>query len=291
MVSVIIPTYNRSKSIMKAIESVLNQTYKDLELIVVDDGSTDDTEQVLSKVDDERLVYVKQKNSGACVARNKGISLANGTYIALHDSDDEWHLDKLEKQVKVLESTGADLVFCKYNKNEQGKPSKIAPVLYKEGFLNPVVSVYGIGTQTIIAKRQVFEDYQFDIDMPRFQDLELLFRISKKYSIYCMDEALVEFNLGDSSISKKPEKLYKACKLMCEKHPEIITDYPDMALSFSNLIFIETSWMGNSKKEKEIKDKMYHLAYMLNPTVKTRIKIVLKKLNLYDFVVKTISVK
>jgi len=284
MVSVVIPTYNREESIGKSVNSVLEQTYRDLEVIVVDDGSTDNTEAVLREISDKRLIYVKQNNAGACVARNRGLKMAKGEYIALHDSDDVWHPDKLEKQVSVLSSTGADLVFCKYNRNEPGKEPKKAPVQYKEGFLNPVKTVYGIGTQTIIAKQEVFREFLFDVDMPRFQDLELLFRISKKYRIYCMDEALVEFNLGDSSISKKPEKLYKACTLLCKKHPEIVKEYREMAISISELFFIESSWLGNGKKDKALKERMYKMAYVLDPTPKTRIKIWLKYLKLYDVV-------
>ena len=94
MVSIIIPTYNRADKLKAAIMSVLNQTYCDLELIIVDDGSTDDTKNVVANIDDNRLRYVYQKNAGACVARNNGIEEAHGDYIAFHDSDDVWHLDK-----------------------------------------------------------------------------------------------------------------------------------------------------------------------------------------------------
>lgn len=101
-VSVIIPTYNRSRLLLEAIDSVLNQTYRDFEIIVVDDGSTDDTEQKISRYATD-VIYIKQRNAGVNAARNSAISLTQGDYIALLDNDDLWLDYKLELQVKLLE--------------------------------------------------------------------------------------------------------------------------------------------------------------------------------------------
>ena len=118
-VSVIIPTYNREATLKRAVESVLNQTYTDFELIIVDDGSTDNTRQLVENIHDDRITYYYVKiNSGAAAARNYGIERAEGEYIAFQDSDDYWHSDKLEKQMKVMESN-PDIGFVyhiiKYN--------------------------------------------------------------------------------------------------------------------------------------------------------------------------------
>jgi glycosyltransferase involved in cell wall biosynthesis len=101
-VSVIIPTYNRASMVIEAVESVLNQTYKDIELIVVDDGSTDNTEDVLRPYFG-RITYIKQENRGNAAARNMGLKEAKGELIAFNDSDDLWVEDKLEKEVRYLE--------------------------------------------------------------------------------------------------------------------------------------------------------------------------------------------
>ena len=101
-VSIIIPTYNRASLIVETIDSVLQQSFKDFELIVVDDGSTDNTESALKQYGDT-LTYVKQKNSGVNSARNYGLSIAKGEYIATLDNDDLWHADKLQIQVKILD--------------------------------------------------------------------------------------------------------------------------------------------------------------------------------------------
>lgn len=109
-VSVIIPTYNRAHFIAQAVESVLMQTYQDFELIIIDDGSTDNTKEVLESYRD-RLHYFYQENQGRSVARNRGIELAKGEYIAFLDSDDLWLPNKLSRQVPILETSDLDIVL------------------------------------------------------------------------------------------------------------------------------------------------------------------------------------
>ena len=121
MISVVLPSYNRAHILPRAIESILGQTYKDIELIIVDDGSSDNTAEVVGSFSDSRIVYVRQENAGACAARNNGIAHARGDYIAFQDSDDIWHQDKLEKQLATLQNTGADIVFCRMNRMVGGE--------------------------------------------------------------------------------------------------------------------------------------------------------------------------
>ncbi len=109
-ISVIIPTYNRVHLIKDAVESVFNQTYQDFELIIIDDGSTDNTREVLAEYG-ERLRYIYQENQGRSAARNHGINLAKGEYIAFLDSDDVWFPDKLARQVPILESAPDNVVL------------------------------------------------------------------------------------------------------------------------------------------------------------------------------------
>src|SRR5271157_3641799 len=103
IVSVVLPTYNRAALVTRAIESVLGQEFRDLELIVVDDGSTDQTRQVISKINDKRLHYIFWKqNRGESFARNQGIQQARGEFIAQMDSDDIWYTHKTPYQVELL---------------------------------------------------------------------------------------------------------------------------------------------------------------------------------------------
>ena len=111
-VSVVIPTYNRAATVPRAIESVLAQTVSDLEIIVVDDGSTDDTARVLEEKFGDRIRYHSQPNLGASIARNRGIEEAQGEWIAFLDSDDLWEKDKLEWQFKALEQFAPQCCAC-----------------------------------------------------------------------------------------------------------------------------------------------------------------------------------
>jgi glycosyltransferase involved in cell wall biosynthesis len=111
-VPVIIPTYNRAANVRNAIESVLAQTFSDLEVIAVDDGSSDDTGRILAEIFGDRIRYYPQANQGASVARNKGIAEARGEWIAFLDSDGQWEMDKLEWQFKALERFGPQCGGC-----------------------------------------------------------------------------------------------------------------------------------------------------------------------------------
>ena len=177
-VSVIIPTYNRAHLIGRAIQSVLNQTYRDFEIIVVDDGSADNTEEVVKSFYDKRIKYIKhKKNKGAAATRNTGIKAARGKYIAFQDSDDEWLPEKLEKQMKVFENAPAkvgvvytDMWRIMRNKRKYYFSSPmITPedgIIYKQALDYKVMN---IGIQTALIKREVFEKVgMFDEKFPRF---------------------------------------------------------------------------------------------------------------------------
>ena len=176
MISVVLPSYNRAHILPRAIESILGQTYKDIELIIVDDGSSDNTAEVVGSFSDSRIVYVRQENAGACAARNNGIAHARGDYIAFQDSDDIWHHDKLEKQLATLQNTGADIVFCRMNRMVGGEKVGLVSDYFHEGFLPKDEVPMSIGTQTLVGKSEVFKQERFDSEMPRFQEFEMLVR-------------------------------------------------------------------------------------------------------------------
>lgn len=270
MVSVIIPTYNRADKIKPAVESVLNQTYTDFELIVVDDGSTDNTSEVIESIEDSRIRYVHQENAGACAARNNGINYAKGEYIAFHDSDDIWHKDKLEKQMNALLQNNADIVCCRLNKKYSDGTVKLKPEKIKQGIMKPVTNLFGIGTQTIVAKKEVFDSYKFDKDFPCFQECELLYRITKQYSLYCLDEGLVDYFVGADSISSDHTKKYTACKLFLQKHPEVIKAYPEMAKRMSDNLFSAAVYAKRTGN-KDVR-KITRLALKCNKNPKTVLK-------------------
>lgn len=225
MISVIIPAYNREKTIAKAINSVLNQTYEDIECIVVDDCSTDNTENVVKAINDSRLKYYKlENNSGACFARNYGIEKSLGEYIAFQDSDDEWLENNLEKQLEKLKEVNADLVFGRlklYNDNNT-LVKRVPNIKKKSGFItyNELLKKSIISTQTILAKKEVFRNIKFDNEMPRFQDWDLFLRVIKENKVYYNDIDIVNVYQQKDSISKQSNKGLIALDKIFNKNKE-----------------------------------------------------------------------
>lgn len=257
LVSVVIPTYNRSKVLLKAVKSVLNQTYRNIELIVVDDGSTDDTLEVLQEVNDKRLKIIHQNNKGACAARNNGIEHAKGEYIAFNDSDDEWTSKKLEEQLIVAQSKNPDIIFTKINMKQDGVFKKIESE-YKNGFLNPVTNVLGITTQSLMFKKEVLKNNRFDESLPRYQEFELLLRIAKKYTIYCLDKGLVNKNISEDAISNNPIKLEKTIGIILKKYPNLKIEFPKIYSELENNLYIEAKSAlkrGDKKTARILLDK------------------------------------
>ena len=126
LVSIIMPSYNTAKFISETIDSVLMQTYTNWELIIVDDCSTDNTDEVVkSFLSDDRIKYIKnEKNSGAAFSRNRALREANGKWIAFLDSDDLWHPEKLEKQIRFMEKNRCHFSYTNYIEiDEDGEPN------------------------------------------------------------------------------------------------------------------------------------------------------------------------
>lgn len=285
MVSVIIPTYNRAKTLEKSVDSVLKQTYKNIEVIIVDDGSSDNTKYVVDRILDSRIRYVYQSNAGACAARNNGIEKAKGDFIAFQDSDDVWHEEKIEKQMKIIQSQNVEVVFCKLNKIENGRIKEILPSALGEGIVNPVNNLFGIGTQTLLFKKEVLEKLRFDIRMPRFQEFELLLNIVENgYTLYCIDDGLVDYYIGEDSISRNYTKLLCACERIRSKHPNFSSDYPQMKTIMVCVLNDAARVLCNNG------DKSFILylkeAAKIDGGIKEKIKVLLAKLNLYRHFIK-----
>jgi glycosyltransferase involved in cell wall biosynthesis len=224
-VSVIIPTYNRAHLIGRAIQSVLKQTYQDFEVIVVDDGSIDNTEEVVKKIQENRVYYYKHdKNKGGSAARNTGISLAKGEYIAFQDSDDEWLPEKLEKQIGVFnnQTKNVGVVYTGFYRIEGNNKTYIpsSKIEKKEGNIHDqLLKGNFITTQAMVVRKECFEiTGGFDENLPRFQDWELVIRLSKYYQFKCIDEPLVVSYYTQNSISSNYKAQFEAYELILEKH-------------------------------------------------------------------------
>lgn len=242
MVSVIIPAYNRAHVIKRAIESVLNQTYKDLELIIVDDCSTDNTKEIVESIHDQRVTYLcLQRNSGACAARNRGIDVAKGEYIAFQDSDDEWLPLKLEKQVQLLEAKEADIIFCGFEKIYSDNKKKTIPENEVSGFCSQEKLLYEsiASTQTIVGKADAVKSVRFDESMPRMQDYDFIIRASGRYKIYLLNEALVKVYEQPDSITaskKQYKKRLDVTQKLLRKYENLSVQYPQWHIKMLKII-------------------------------------------------------
>ncbi|MEM3407746.1 MAG: glycosyltransferase [Nitrososphaerota archaeon] len=235
LVSVIIPTYNRAWLLSKAVESVLNQSYQNFEVIIIDDCSEDDTKNLVKKFKDRRIRYIRhRKRKGAAAARNTGIKAAKGNYIAFQDSDDYWHPKKLEKQMRTFLNAPHDLgvVYTSFwridgNKKVYYPRPHIKP---KEGYLHEVLlKTNFIGLSTAVVKRKCFEKAGvFDEDLPRQQDWDLWLRISKYYCFKHIDEPLVTSYLHHDSISRNINAYTIAMKHILKKYFEEISKKPTL---------------------------------------------------------------
>jgi glycosyltransferase involved in cell wall biosynthesis len=212
-VTVILPTYNRAQTLGRAIESVLNQTFFDFELIVVDDGSEDQTGRVLSRYAGRSNVrVVSTPHRGCSAARNTGIGLAKGRYLAFQDSDDEWQPHKLAAGVAALERAGpetgvfySDMLLIL----PDGRSAILASPEVKRGALVDErtldYQVRCIGIQSAVIKRECFDTVGcFDEALPRFIDLDLLIRLSDAFGFVRSPEPLVKYYLGDGISVNRP---------------------------------------------------------------------------------------
>ena len=194
LVSAIIPTYNRACVLERAIRSVLNQTFRDFELIVVDDGSSDGTAKILSRFDG-RLTAVCQKNRGVSAARNAGIAHAQGELLAFLDSDDEWLPDKLARQVAVFDPARQRFV-CHTDElwRLNGQEVRQKPIHRKQGghFFERALERCLISPSSVMLSRALLERVgSFDETLPAAEDYDLWLRITAFHEVAFIPEPLV----------------------------------------------------------------------------------------------------
>ena len=205
-VSVIIPTYNRSALLVNALESVLRQTYTDYELIVIDDGSTDDTRERLQPYM-ERIRYYYQENRGASAAQNSGVRIATGKWISILGSDDVWRPTKLARQFEVLSALGDEYGACVTNCDYIGNSGMSSTVFDEAGIKtdqafgpleNPIqyiVKENGICVQSLLLLRTLFNELGgFDESLGLSEDRDLIFRLSFKTKFCFISAPLVSID-------------------------------------------------------------------------------------------------
>lgn len=259
LVSVIIPTYNREHLIIRSLKSAISQTYTNIEIIVVDDGSNDGTENIVCSIEDSRIFYLKHEiNKGANIARNTGISISKGKYIAFLDSDDEWFPNKLEIQVAVFlkcSNPKIGVVYSGFYKSENEIKQYIPPISsQKEGNIHKdLLRGNFIITPSVLIKKECFDRVGlFDEHFCRLEDWELWIRISKHY-----DFKFINLPLGiahyrskkllDDHLSNDEHKILTAMELLLVKYSSDFYSDKDLLANFYSSMGKKFYFVGDSK--------------------------------------------
>lgn len=275
-VSVVIPTYNCGKYISESVESVLNQTYKNFEIIIVDDGSSDNTRGVLAKYLDEngnKIKYFYQENSGGTVARNHGIKESQGDYIAFFDADDLWTREKLEKSIDFMEKNGFDWVCTALKKVDMQKnvleERTIKPNAYgynpKTGEIFDMIKglfysskALPVHTNTQVMKKECFEKSGLlDETLLICENTELCIRFQETgLKGGFLNEMLTIYRTHDQSITKSNKVdglkyVHIVAKRYAKKYglssPAIRRDYANHLWELASRYYTNKKWLETLK--------------------------------------------
>lgn len=264
IVSVVIPVYNGMPYLPNTIESILNQTYKDFELIIVNDGSSDDSEEYLKSLKDDRIVYFSNKNQGLCNSINYAFSKAKGKYVFRNDQDDVSYLNRIERQVDIMEKSDFDCVFSFIDKISGKKVWKnLDKTLDNVGTVK-LFNPWNDGcmlNSTMAIKKDVFLDlggYRGAYYPSDDWDLEL--RLTQKYKVGIIQESLLKYRFHESA------NTYKYWDLMQNTRRWAESSYFKREEGKEELSF-----------EDFLKDERKHILKFLNRRRKDKAKLFLRK--------------
>lgn len=235
LVSVIIPTYNREHLLIKSINNALEQTYENIEIVIIDDGSTDGTKAFMEAFHHPKVNYFYKTNGGPSTARNEGIRRALGSYIAFLDSDDLWESTKLESQIKFLElnpSIGmvtTNYRFIDVSGNTVKEPGMAFGYTTKNGFIHDIINIsFPIATtSTFTVRKSVLEQVgAFDEQLGISEDLDLWVRIGLKFEVGYIDEVLVSVRLHDDHLMRQTPRyqVWRQSVYVLESHRKSILE-------------------------------------------------------------------
>lgn len=221
-ISVIIPCFNSEKTIKKTIDSVLEQTFTDFELIVVNDGSTDSTLDIISKISDPRIKVFSYPNSGANITRNRGFCHSVGEYISFLDADDVWTSDKLKSQWQTLqENVGAKVAYSWTDYiDENGEFLLAGTHITANGNVYEkllVINFLENGSNPLIRREAVIEVGGFDESLQAGQDWDMWLRLAQKYDFVAVPAVQILYRIHKSSMSSNLARQEKACLLVINK--------------------------------------------------------------------------
>ena len=258
MFSIVIPLYNKEISIKRTLQSVLNQTFKEFEIIVVNDGSTDSSEKIVKSINDNRIKLINQKNKGVSVARNTGIDKSNNKFIVFLDADDTWDKNYLLYMSElILKYDNINIFACgifhEYNDGTSIKAEYSIDIeenqvgiindFFKASMKNPILS-----SSSTIIRKSILENNKFLENVKMGEDLDLWCRLSLNNKIIFLNRYLVKYNRGAEN---------RACN---NNLPEI---FPFLDKYDKNEILVKEKELNNSIKNFVFKHKIYYLKEML----------------------------
>ena len=256
-VSIIIPTFNRKEMVCNAIDSALDQTFKEREILVIDDGSNDHTEEFLNQKYNDRIRFIRQENRGVAHARNKGINEAHGKYLAFLDSDDIWMPFKLEAQMEIFNSNPEiGLGYCGYTMFDQnGELIKNVIPVYKGMIYNKLIfNNYIGGASLVIIKRECVEKVGFfRSKYSPTEDWDLWIRISKEYQVDFARDTLVKYAVHQGGISQDEKQLGRAIKIILHDHLEQSNFNKEVQVKKQRVLLNHYSlWADKYLKQKQL---------------------------------------
>jgi glycosyltransferase involved in cell wall biosynthesis len=291
LISVIIPTHNRAGLLPRAIKSVLNQTYSNLELIIVDDGSMDNTAEVVSEIKDERIKYIRFNDSkGAASARNAGMKEATGDYITFLDDDDEWLADRLRLSLDVFLQTKDYNIGLVYTNGYIIKENKIkiffddkraSRIVYEDDQRNKDIFPTSISSPMpqfwLISKSVVNKIGYFDESMRNWEDVDYFVRIAFDYNIYFLNKQLVVIHEQPTHLGMVNAEMMQSREYFFKKHINKISKDRSNLYRFNQKMGRDWLIIGEKKLARR---------YFINAlTVKPH------KLELFIRILRTLSIK
>ena len=245
MISVCLPTYNRALLLRRAIASILSQTFTDFELIVVDDGSTDNTKEIVDSFRDARIRYIRHEtNKGLMASRNTVLRYARGKYLAFQDSDDWWDKKKLEEEVTILEKAPPTVgaVYSRMEKRYHGGEIALFP---PEGMItagNMLTSFlqgdYIVTLQALLMRRACLETIGvFDERFRAFGDAEFAIRLAAHYKFLYNPHLRVHLEVQSDSISRNKRERLAAREYILTKHRNLFQQHPRALRAWTIALF------------------------------------------------------
>ncbi|WP_375493076.1 glycosyltransferase [uncultured Nostoc sp.] len=285
-ISVIIPAYNSEKTIKQTIQSVLNQTFTNLELIVINDGSQDSTLEVVTQFQDSRIKVFSYANAGGNVSRNRGLHHAVGEFVSFLDADDLWTPDKLQSQLKALQENATakvaygwtDYIDTNGKFILSGKRINVNGNIYEELLLNNFLEN---GSNPLIDKKALITLGGFDESLNAAQDWDMWLRLASKFNFVCVPSVQILYRISANSVSSNLVRQEKACLQVLERaykeRPSTLKNSWDISLGNLYKYLVCKALQKPFNRQKALSSAIFLWKYFFNePSKLQNINFILK---------------